>query len=84
MDGVGEDFDEEVGVNQGLERGRVVPGKIYNLAMADLDVSLEITKKYFYKLTSGAAAAVVVVDSLFIKYIKRLSFYIMVHPTSNI
>ena len=47
VDGVGEDFDEEVGVDQGPENGRVVAGKIFNLAMADLDVNLETTKKFF-------------------------------------
>ena len=101
MDGVGEDFDEEVGVDQGPENGRVVAGKIFNLAMADLDVNLETTKKFFYKLTSGgggssssnssnscsisnSSSSSSSSCSLFIKYLKQLSFYIMLrHPAGK-
>jgi hypothetical protein len=41
VNGIGEDVNDEVGVDQELERGKVVPSKIGYLTMTDLNVCLE-------------------------------------------
>ena len=41
VDGIGEDVDDEVGVDEGLKGGEIVPSKIGDLAMADLYINLK-------------------------------------------